>query len=100
MANDRDNPFDISEQDFTLDEILAEFGAHSRREGDLDVPEFVNKPRPKPEPPPAKPSAEPSGEKKVIRFPGSKAEVPPQPVEEPPAQPAAPPPPPPPGGSK
>ena len=30
MAKDRDNSFDILEQEFTLDEILAEFGAHSR----------------------------------------------------------------------
>lgn len=86
MANDRDNQFDISEQDFTLDEILAEFSAHSRREGDLDVPEFVNRPRPKPDTPIERnPSPENTGGKKVIRFPEkNKQEEPgPEPAAEP-----------------
>ena len=85
MAKDRDNQFDISEETFTLDEILAEFGAHSRREGDLDVPEFVNRPHPKPEKPPAAtPPAETPNEEKVIRFPGKRvAPEKPEPAVEP-----------------
>lgn len=87
MAKDRDNQFDISDQEFTLDEILAEFSAHSRREGDLDVPEFVNRPRPKPDTPPVQspPSSENAGGEKVIRFPGkAKQEDPePEPVVDP-----------------
>ena len=74
MANNRDDQFDISEQDFTIDEILAEFGAHSRREGDLDLPEFMNKPRPKPPEQPPKPAPDPAAqEKKVLQFPGAAA---------------------------
>ena len=72
MANNRDDQFDISEQDFTIDEILAEFGAHSRREGDLDLPEFMNKPRPKPPEQPQKPAPSVTpNEPKVIQVPGA-----------------------------
>ncbi len=71
MADYRDDQFDSSELDLDIDAILAEFGAHSRREGDLDLPEFMNKPRPKPPEEPQKPTF--PEEKKVIRFPGTPA---------------------------
>ena len=71
MANNRDDQFDPSDLDLDIDEILAEFGAHSRREGDLDLPEFMNKPRPKPPEQPPEPAPSPAAEeKKVIQFPG------------------------------
>ena len=82
MADHQDDQFDPSELEFDIDSILAEFGAHSRREGDLDLPEFLNKPRPKPPEQPPKPTPAPQAEeKKVIRFPGAAAAQPP--VEEP-----------------
>ena len=84
MTKNRDSQFDMSEQEFTLEEILAEFSAHSRREGDLDLPDFMNQPRSKPSAPPAPPPApEENTEKKVIRFPGKAMPEQPEPEEEP-----------------
>lgn len=85
MDKDRDG------QDFTLEEILAEFSSSRKREEELDVPEFLSRPRKRPAPPPEAPSR-PAGEErepreKVIRFPGhDQRKAAPQPPEEPPPE--------------
>ena len=96
MDKERDDQMDTPEQDFSLEEILAEFSSSPRREGDLDVPDFLSRPRKK-APPPEPPHHAPRG--KVIRFPGAvrqegsaspREEEEPQPPREEPPEPAKP----------
>ena len=82
MANNWDDDLDTTEQDFSLDDILAEFSSSRTREGDVVAPQkripVTREPAPKePAPPTPKrrapePVAEPEpAEEKVIRFPGT-----------------------------
>lgn len=97
MANDRDDQLNISDSDFTLDEILAEFSSSRAREGDIVAPKqripVTREPAPQePAPPPKKrrppePPAEPA-EEKIIHFPGAKK--PAEPILEKNATPSAP----------
>ncbi|MGM9607137.1 MAG: hypothetical protein ACI3XJ_06490 [Oscillospiraceae bacterium] len=94
MAKDWDDDLDTPDQDFSVDEILAEFSSSRRREGDPVAPKRgipvkrESAPQP-PEPPvkperPSRPEPEPPPEsapkktgEKVIRFPGkARQEVP------------------------
>lgn len=86
MGNNRDNPYNTSDLDFTLDEILAEFSSSRPREGDVVVPghrvpvtrepapqepvrTVPGRHRPEPDPEPERPPTN------VIRFPGTKPEA-------------------------
>lgn len=78
MAKDWDDDLDTPDQDFSLDEILAEFSSSRAREGDAAAPKrpIPVKREPAPQPPP-RPAPEKPPEKapkktgeKVIRFPG------------------------------
>ncbi len=81
MSNDRNDQLNISEPDFTLDEILAEFSSSRAREEESAAPKHkipVTRERAPAEPvreapPPAPPGPAPApADEKIIRFPGTK----------------------------
>ena len=81
MAKDRDGQLDTPDQDYTLDEILAEFSSSRRREGDVAAPKTPVRREKEP------PSPQKASDEKVIRFPGKaqreEAAPPPEPSEAP-----------------
>ncbi|MGN1003450.1 MAG: hypothetical protein ACI4O5_01345 [Oscillospiraceae bacterium] len=111
MANDWDDDLDTPDQEFSLDEILAEFSSSRKREGDAVAPkrrvpvtrESAPQPpepppqparptRPAPEKPPERDPEKPPRETgaKVIHFPGKAQREAPEDKPQEPARPAAP----------
>lgn len=86
MADDLGNELDTTQQDFDLDDILAEFSSSRLREGDAVVPKqripVTREAAPTPPEPPA-PKAPEKKPDKIIRFPGVRK---PETADEPPAQ--------------
>lgn len=94
MANNWDDDLNTTEQDFTLDDILAEFSSSRAREGDVVAPKrkipVTREPAPQepispaPKRRPPEPTVEPEpAEEKVIRFPGTPKAAEPSPAESP-----------------
>lgn len=94
MADDRNGYWDTSDQNFTVDEILAELTSSPVREGDVVAPKrsipVSREPAPQPDPPsrpaPKRAKKEPSEpvDEKIIHFPGH-SKTPPPVAEESPA---------------
>lgn len=92
MANNWDDDLNTTEQDFTLEDILAEFSSSRAREGDVVAPKrkipVTREPAPQ-EPIPQVPKRRPPeptvetepAEEKVIRFPGTQKAAEPSPTE-------------------
>ena len=51
MTNDRDEQLDTGEQEYSLEEILAEIASSQKREGDFVVPAVPTRPGEKPDEP-------------------------------------------------